>query len=59
MGPQEVLGFNLPANAGFLLSMIDGNTSVSDLVTLTGMDPFDALQIFHRLMDAGIVEVAA
>lgn len=59
MGPDEVLRFNLPANAGFVLSMIDGHTSVSDLVALTGMDPFDALLVFTRLVDAGIVEVRA
>ena len=59
LGPDEILRFNLPANAGFVLSMIDGHTSVSDLVALTGMDPFDALQVFTRLLDAGIVEVRA
>ncbi len=59
MGPDEVLRFNLPANAGFVLSMIDGHTCVSDLLALTGMDPFDALHVFTRLIDAGIVEVQA
>lgn len=59
MGPDEVLRFNLPANAGFVLSMIDGHTCVSDLLALTGMDPFDALHVFTRLIDAGIVEVRA
>ena len=59
LGPDQVLRFNLPANAGFVLSMVDGHTSVSDLVALTGMDPFDALYVFTRLLDAGIVEVSA
>ena len=59
MGPAEILQFNLPANAGFVLSMVDGHTSVSDLIALTGMDPFDALHVFTRLVDAGIVEVRA
>ena len=54
-----MLRFNLPANAGFVLSMIDGHTNVSDLLALTGMDPFDALHVFTRLVDAGIVEVRA
>jgi len=57
LGPDEVLKFNLPASAGFLLSMIDGNTSVDDLVTLSGMDPFDALHVLAKLEDAGIVEL--
>lgn len=59
LGPDEVLRFNLPANAGFVLSMVDGHTRVSDLVALTGMDPFDALYVFTRLVDVGIVEVQA
>ena len=59
MGPAEILQFNLPANAGFVLSMVDGHTSVSDLIALSGMDPFDALHVFTRLMDVGIVEVRA
>jgi hypothetical protein len=57
LGPDAILGFNLPANAGFLLSMVDGNTSVDDLVTLSGMDPFEAMHVLHRLVRAGIVEV--
>lgn len=57
LGPDAILGFNLPANAGFLLSMVDGNTTVDDLVTVSGMDPFEALHVLHRLVRAGIVEV--
>lgn len=56
LGPDEILKFNLPANAGFVLSMIDGVTAVDDLVTLSGMDPFEALHLLVRLMDAGIVD---
>ena len=39
--------------------MIDGNTSVDDLVALAGMEPFEALHMLAKLMDAGIVEVEA
>ncbi len=59
LGPDKILEFNLPAQAGFLLSMIDGNTSVDDLVALAGMEPFEALHMLAKLMDAGIVEVEA
>ncbi len=59
LGPQEILRFNLPPNAGFVLSMIDGHTSAEELVALTSMDPFDALHTIGKLMDAGIVEVRA
>ncbi len=59
LGPKEILRFNLPANAGFLLSMIDGHTSADELVALASMDPFEALHNIGKLMDAGIVEVRA
>lgn len=57
LGPDEILRFNLPPNAGFLLSMVDGNTNADDLVTLSGMDPFDALHVLVKLVDAGIIAV--
>lgn len=59
LGPQEILRFNLPPNAGFVLSMIDGHTSADEIVALTSMDPFEALHTLGKLMDAGIVEVRA
>jgi len=47
---------NLPPTAGFLLSMIDGMTPLSDLISLSGMDRFEALRSVHRLYEAGILE---
>lgn len=55
--PEEVLKFNLPADAGFVLSSIDGSTSVNDLMDFSGQDPFEVLRICCRLLDAGIIEV--
>ena len=56
--PEEVMRFNLPANAGFVLSMVDGNTSVNEILALSGMDPFDAVRVVGKLLEAGIVEVS-
>ncbi len=56
---SELLSFNLPAGAGFLISMLDGETPVSDLVALSGMDPFDARRNLNRLIGAGIVELVS
>lgn len=53
----DVMRFNLPAHAGFLLSLVDGETSVSDLVSLSGMDPFEALRALYGMFEAGIVRV--
>jgi tetratricopeptide (TPR) repeat protein len=55
--PEEIMKFNLPANAGFVLSMVDGNTSVNEILALSGMDPFEAIRMVNNLLEAGIVEV--
>jgi tetratricopeptide (TPR) repeat protein len=59
MRPDEVLRFNLPATAGFLLSLVDGQTSIEDLVSLSGLDAFEALRVLAGLLDAGIIRSAA
>jgi hypothetical protein len=56
IAPSEVLKYNLPAPAGFLLSIIDGSVSIDELLQVSGMDPFEALRALHNLLDAGIVE---
>ena len=52
----ELQGRNLPPSAGFMLSMVDGLTSLSDLITVSGMDRFEALRSLHRMSEAGILE---
>ena len=47
---------NLPPSAGFLLSMVDGRTPIRDLVSVSGMDRFEALRSVHRMHEAGILE---
>ena len=54
---EQLLRFNLPPDAGFLLSMMDGHTRVDELLTVSGMDPFDVLHLLGRLEAAGIVEI--
>ncbi len=49
---------NLAPSAGFLLSMIDGATPLGDLVSVSGMDRFDALRSLHGMFKAGILEWA-
>ncbi len=58
MAPEDLMKFNLPAGAGFLISRIDGHTPVSDLVAVSGMDPFETMHTLGRLLEAGIVGVA-
>lgn len=53
---SDLFNRNLPASAGFLLSMIDGETCLGDLVSVSGMDRFEATRSLCRMFDAGIVE---
>ncbi len=57
MGLDQVMKFNLPAHAGFLLSLVDGGTSIGDVVSLSGMDAFEALRVLNGLLEAGILAV--
>ncbi|MAE95727.1 MAG: hypothetical protein CL910_13810 [Deltaproteobacteria bacterium] len=58
MTAEDLMKFNLPSGAGFLISRIDGLTSVEDLVAVSGMDPFEAVHTLGRLLDVDIVGVA-
>ncbi len=57
--PDQLMRFDLPPEAGFLLSLLDGRTRVAELVTVSGLDPFAVLQLLARLEQDGIVELAA
>jgi hypothetical protein len=54
---SDVMKFNLPAHAGFMLSLIDGDTALGDIVSLSGMDSFEALRVLNGLIEAGIVSL--
>lgn len=56
---QEITKYNLPSDAGFLLSLVDGVTDLEDLMTVSGMDAFEALRLTKNLLDVGIVRVQA
>jgi len=55
LAAPDLRKFNLPAPAGFLLSLVDGRTSVEELVSLSGLDPFETLRTLSGLLEAGIV----
>ena len=57
--PEKLTQSNLPANAGFLLSLLDGATSAEELISLSGMDTFDGLRTLGSLVEAEIVELLA
>ncbi len=54
---QQVMRFNLPSDAGFLLAQMDGSTSVAEILSVCGLDEFRVFRLIGRLVDAGIVEI--
>ena len=58
-GAGDITGYNLPSDAGFILSLVDGTTPLADIISLSGMDAFEALRIVGSLLDADILELAA
>jgi hypothetical protein len=56
---EDVTQLDLPSDAGFFLSMIDGSTSLADVISLSGMDALEALHNLNALLDAGVVELPA
>jgi hypothetical protein len=55
--PHDVRSLKLSAEEGFVLSRIDGATSVKDLVALTGLAESRVVEIIGRLEAEGAVEV--
>jgi hypothetical protein len=58
LAQAELLRLDLPPEAGFLLSMLDGRTRVEELMAVAGLDALDVLHLLSRLEQAGAVEVA-
>jgi hypothetical protein len=54
---SEITKFNLPTDAGFLLSLVDGVMDLESLMTVSGMDAFEALRTTKNLIDIGIVRM--
>lgn len=55
--PAELTKFNLPKDAGFLLSLVDGVTNLENIVAVSGMDSFEALRTTKNLIEVGIVSM--
>ncbi|MBW2272305.1 MAG: hypothetical protein JRG96_03470 [Deltaproteobacteria bacterium] len=55
--PMEITEFNLSPDAGFILSMVDGDTSLNDLISLSGMDVFDLLRTMKDLIEREIIRM--
>jgi hypothetical protein len=57
MSPDQLRWLSLDHRAGFMLSMIDGISTVDDLLDVSGMQRLDALRILCSLMDQKVIEL--
>lgn len=55
MGPDQIRWLSLDHRAGFLLSMIDGISSIDDLLDVSGMQRVDALRILCELLEQKVI----
>ena len=58
MGEDQVRWLSLDHRAGFLLSMIDGVSTVDDLLDVCGMKRLDAMRLLCSLLDQKVIELS-
>jgi hypothetical protein len=56
---HEIPRATLDHRTGFLLSRVDGWSTVEDVLDISGMEPIDALRILCHLLDEGIIGMHA
>lgn len=52
---DQIRWLSLDHRAGFLLSLIDGSSTIEELLDISGMTPLDALRILHGLFDQRVI----
>lgn len=57
VSPEEVQWLSLDHRAGFLLSLVDGQSTVDEILDISGMTRLDALKIIHDLAEQHVVRL--
>ncbi len=55
MSNDEIIWLNLDNRAGFILSLVDGNTSFEDILSLCGLDRLDGMRILAQLLHDKVI----
>jgi len=55
--PDQIRWLSLDHRAGFLLSLVDGLSSVDDILDICGMPRLDALRIMYQLLEQRVISV--
>jgi hypothetical protein len=59
MQRSALTGLQLDHRAGFLLSCVDGVSTVEEIIDVSAMPRLDAVRILHELMQEGVIEMVA
>jgi hypothetical protein len=57
MGPSQIDGLGIDHRAGFLLSLVDGASTLEAILDVCGMAKLDAMRILHELVQRGAVKL--
>ncbi len=55
---DQIRWLSLDHRAGFVLSLIDGSSTVEELLDISGMNRLDALRIFYTLFDQRVIALS-
>jgi hypothetical protein len=55
---DEIRWLSLDHRAGFVLSLIDGSSTVEELLDISGMTRLDALRILYTLFDQRVISLS-
>lgn len=58
MTPDQIRWLSLDHREGFMMSMIDGISSVDDLLDVSGMQRIDTLRILCSLLDQKVISLS-
>jgi hypothetical protein len=57
MAPAHLGALQLDRRAAFMLSAVDGRTTIEELCDIAGMSRLDALRVLHDLVKHGVVRI--
>jgi hypothetical protein len=55
VSPEQIRWLSLDHKSGFLLSLVDGNSSIEELLDISGMPRLDALRILSTLAQQKVI----
>jgi hypothetical protein len=56
--PDQITWLSLDHRAGFLLSLVDGVSSIEEILDISGMSRLDALRIMYTLVQQNVIQLS-